>query len=60
MIPEIEAKAIIMADIPHKGAVTHHHDQLIAWVNFSTKNTRNNKPIKVIPPLELELFDDIL
>lgn len=41
---------------PHRGAVTHHHDQSITPVSFNTRNTRNNSPKKPIPPLLPESF----
>lgn len=37
------------------GEVIHHHDQLITWVNFNTRNVINKRPVNPIPEL---LFDD--
>lgn len=39
---------------PHKGEVTHHHDQSITCVNFNTKNVMNNRLLKPM------LFDVVL
>lgn len=40
----------ISAMPPHNGAVTHHHDQSITSVNFSTKNVIKRSPQKLTPP----------
>lgn len=37
----------------HKGAVTHHHDQVIFPNNFKIRNTINVAPQIPIPPDEL-------
>jgi hypothetical protein len=41
---------------PQRGAVTHHHDQLITLVNFNTRNVINKRPVKPTPPLVTILF----
>lgn len=41
------------------GANTHHQDHEIVLVNFSTRNTKNRRVEKLIPPapaFELELL----
>jgi hypothetical protein len=43
----------------HKGEVTHHHDQVILFVSFKIKNTRNKTVPKPIPLLFLS-FDMFL
>ena len=49
-----KAPQISNANPPQNGAVTHHHDQLINPVSFSTTNTTPNKPNIPIPLLELD------
>lgn len=39
------------ANPPQSGAVTHHQDQVIVPVSFSTRNTMNTAPKSPIPPL---------
>ena len=39
-----------------RGAVTHHQDQLMTLVSLSTKNTRNNRLRKLVPPKVIEDF----
>ena len=36
---------------PQNGSNTHHHDQSITPVNFSTMNTTPNSPVTPIPEL---------
>ena len=43
----------------HNGLVTHHHDQVIVFVNFKTKKIKNNT-IPRPTPFEFDLFSDIL
>lgn len=49
-----------MAKPPQRGAVIHHHDQLITLVNFKIKNTMNNNPPKLTPLLVVLDCDIIL
>ena len=46
------------ANPPQKGSVTHHHDQFINPVNFSTTNATPRSPKTPIPELldELDLL----
>lgn len=46
----------IKANPPHKGAVTHHHDQFIKPVSFSVIKIKNIKPRGPTPLDELELL----
>lgn len=44
----IKIKPVTTIAPPHKGAVTHHHDQVIEPTSFNTRNTKNiipNNPI---------------
>jgi hypothetical protein len=59
MISKTNTTSIVKTNPPHNGAVTHHHDQSILFVNFNPKNNRKRSPKKPTP-LELELFFDIL
>ena len=46
----------ISANPPHKGAVTHHHDQLIIPINFNVIKIKNIKPKKPTPLEDPESF----
>jgi hypothetical protein len=48
--------SIAIAIPPHNGAVIHHHDHVITLVSLRTRNTMNNNPKKVIPPLSVLEF----
>ena len=41
---------IIIALGIQRGAVIHHQLQLITFVNFNVRNTRNRSPVKLVPP----------
>lgn len=45
---------IMMANPPHKGAVTHHQDQFIKPVSFNVMKIKNISPKNPTPPDELE------
>ena len=47
-----------MARPPHRGAVTHHHDQSMTLHNFSTMNAIPSSPKNPIPLLLLLLEDE--
>ena len=45
----------------HKGAVTHHHDQSITLVSLSTRNVRNRRFRKLVPPTAtLDVFVSLI
>ena len=44
------ATPIIIALGIQRGAVIHHQLQLITFVNFNVRNTRNRSPVKLVPP----------
>lgn len=37
-----------------RGAVTHHQDQVITFVSLRTRNTRNKRLRKLVPPTVTE------
>lgn len=43
-----------MARGSHRGAVTHHQDQVMTLVSLSTRNTRNRRLRKLVPPTVTE------
>jgi hypothetical protein len=47
------------ANPPHKGIVTHHHDQSMTWQSFRTINAIPNK-VKPLNPLDVDDSFDIL
>jgi hypothetical protein len=40
----------------HRGAVTHHQDQLMTWVSLSTRNVKNKRLQKLVPPTVTDDF----
>ena len=52
-IPTITSTRITRSASPQRGAVTHHHDQSITFVNFRIRNTTNSIPVR--PTLQLLL-----
>ena len=50
-----------IANIPHNGAVIHHHDQVIILVNFKIENIMKSKNINIVTyniPLDILFFND--
>ena len=39
-----------------RGAVTHHQDQLMTWVSLSTRNVKNKRLQKLVPPTVTDDF----
>lgn len=50
----------MIANPPHNGAVTHHHDQVITPVNFNTKNTMKSKPARLTLLLLTTTFCELI
>ena len=54
MNPIIPTITTITENGNHNGAVTHHHDQSMLFVNFKPRNNRNSNVPNPIPLLLLE------
>lgn len=48
------------AYVIHNGDNTHHHDQLMTFVNFNTMNAIVNRPENPIPDIVVVVVDVLL